>query len=77
MTNDTPGNRALAEAIEKAGGSQAALGKLIGVTQQTISNWLKSKIAAEYVLAIERETGVPRYRLRPDIYPPADWESAA
>lgn len=68
---------ALAEAIDRAGGSQAALGKLIGVTQQTISNWLKSKTAAEYVLAIERATGVPRHRLRPDIYPPTEKEAAA
>jgi DNA-binding transcriptional regulator YdaS (Cro superfamily) len=76
MTNKDSG-LALAEAIDRAGGSQAALGKLIGVTQQTISNWLKSKTAAEYVLAIERATGVPRHRLRPDIYPPPEEEAAA
>jgi DNA-binding transcriptional regulator YdaS (Cro superfamily) len=62
---------ALLKAI-KVKGSQASLAKSIGVTQQTISNWLtKSKVgvAPEYVLPIERETGVSRHELRPDIYP--------
>lgn len=69
-------NSALAEAVKRAG-SQAALAKAIGVTQQTVSNWLKAKTAAEYVLAIERETDVSRHLLRPDIYPPPQSGAAA
>ncbi|MCG9054743.1 helix-turn-helix domain-containing protein [Laribacter hongkongensis] len=43
-------------------------GKL--VKQQHISYWKKSeKVPAEYVLSIERETGVSRHELRPDLYP--------
>jgi DNA-binding transcriptional regulator YdaS (Cro superfamily) len=70
---------ALRRAIEIKG-SQAALAESIGVSQQTISNWLtKSKVgvAAENVLAIERETGVQRHELRPDIYPPPQSMEAA
>lgn len=61
-------------------GSQAALAESIGVSQQTVSNWLKKTkagVAAEYVLPIERETGVPRYELRPDLYPPPQPMEAA
>jgi DNA-binding transcriptional regulator YdaS (Cro superfamily) len=63
---------ALARAIEVKG-SQAALAESIGATQQLVSYWLKKSkngVSAEFVLPIERETGVPRYEIRPDIYPP-------
>lgn len=76
MTNDALPNPALAEAVRRAG-SQASLAKAIGVTQQTVSNWLKAKTAAEYVLAIERATGVPRHEIRPDVYPPPAEGAAA
>lgn len=63
---------ALAKAIEIKG-SQAALAESIGATQQLVSYWLKKSkngVSAEFVLPIERETGVPRHKIRPDIYPP-------
>jgi len=52
-------------------GSQTALAKNIGVSQQRLNNWLHrdKRIPAELVLPIERATGVSRHDLRPDLYP--------
>ena len=58
------------EAIERAAaavGGPAALGRLIGVTSQAISQW--KKVPAERVLAVEVASGVSRHELRPDLYP--------
>jgi YdaS antitoxin of YdaST toxin-antitoxin system len=38
------------------------------VTPQAISQW--KQVPASRVLKVESATGVPRYRLRPDLYPP-------
>lgn len=64
---------ALAQAV-RAAGSQSAFGRLIGKRQSTIFEWLKEgrPLPAEHVLTIERETGISRHRLRPDLYPPED-----
>lgn len=69
---------ALQTAIERCG-SQAALAERIGVRQTLVSYWVtkaKAGVPAEYVLPIERITGVPRHELRPDIYPPQSHEAA-
>lgn len=69
-------NEALKRACELAGG-QKPLADRIGTTQSQVWYWLtKSKrgVAAEFVLPIERETGVSRNALRPDLYP-ADAET--
>jgi DNA-binding transcriptional regulator YdaS (Cro superfamily) len=58
----------LERAIEIAGG-QAALARLVGKKQGHIWHWLQvDRVPGEHCLAIERETGVSRYELRPDIY---------
>ncbi len=59
----------LAEAVERAG-SQAALAREIGCTQQAISERIKGgkPTPSEWVVAIERATGIPRQQLRPDLY---------
>lgn len=61
----------LEEAIRAAGGI-GALARSLGISQPSVSNW--QRIPAERVLAVETLTGVPRTRLRPDLYPlePAD-----
>lgn len=62
---------ALKRACEVAG-SQERLAKRIGTTQSQVWYWLtrsKRGVPAEFVLPIERETGVPRFELRPDLYP--------
>jgi len=60
----------LERAIEAAG-SQDALARKLGTSQQRIWNWLHRdrRIPAEVVLPIERETGISRHELRPDLYP--------
>ncbi len=55
----------LARAIQKAG-SMRKLADKLGISQQAISRW--RKVPAKRVIAIERTTGVPRERLRPDLH---------
>jgi DNA-binding transcriptional regulator YdaS (Cro superfamily) len=52
-------------------GSQSALAKICGCTPGNINQLVqkKSDLPAEYVLAVEAATGVPRHALRPDLYP--------
>lgn len=63
----------LAKAV-RAAGSQVAFGALIGKRQSTVQEWLARNrdLPAEYVLRIEAALGIPRYELRPDIYPPEE-----
>jgi DNA-binding transcriptional regulator YdaS (Cro superfamily) len=63
---------ALKRACDLAGG-QTQLADRIGTTQSQVWYWLfrsKKGARAEFVLSIERETGIPRHELRPDLYPP-------
>jgi DNA-binding transcriptional regulator YdaS (Cro superfamily) len=72
-------NEALKRACGLAGG-QKPLADRIGTTQSQVWYWLeKSKrgVPAEFVLPIERETGVPRSELRPDLWPVEVEESRA
>lgn len=62
----------LQAALDKAG-SQVRLAEVCGVSQPTVWGWLNKgsgRIPGEYVLSIERELGVSRHLLRPDLYPP-------
>lgn len=65
----------LERAVELAGG-QLALAKKIGTTQSRVWNWMNRdrfrRAPAEFVLPIERVTGVSRHELRPDLYPIED-----
>lgn len=52
-------------------GSQNKLAKAIGVHQQRISDLMRKKnghVPAELVVAISEATGVPRQKLRPDLF---------
>lgn len=72
-------SEALKLACDRAGG-QSRLARLIGTTQGQIWYWLtKSKhgVPAEFVLPIERETGVSRASLRPDLFPESSEEARA
>lgn len=55
----------LQEAIRAAGGI-SELARRVGVSQPSVSNW--RRVPAERVLAVEAATGVPRAKLRPDLY---------
>ena len=60
----------LAEAVAIVGG-QTQLAECLGVSQQRVWWWLhraNGRVPAEYVVAIERATGVSRCRLRPDVF---------
>lgn len=61
----TPAGRALEEAIANVG-SVSVLAGLIGVTRQAVHAW--AAVPAERVLDVETATGVPRWRLRPDLW---------
>lgn len=67
---------ALLRALSAVDNNQSEFARRVGCTQQIVSYWLANEcaIAPQFVLAAERETGVPRHDLRPDIYP---HESAA
>lgn len=58
-------------AAAKAYCSQQAMGDACGVTQPTVWRWLhqSKQLPAEHVLQVERDTGISRHDLRPDIYP--------
>ncbi len=55
----------LSEAIRAAGGV-SELARQIGISQPSVSNWLR--VPAERVLAVESATGIGRAVLRPDLY---------
>lgn len=62
---NTP-KEALEAAISAADGV-SALGRLLGVGQNYVSNWrARGLVPVERCAAIERTTGVPADRLRPD-----------
>lgn len=70
MGIETQQDTALARAVRQAG-SQSAFGRIVGKRQSTIFDWLSNStpLPAELVLLVERETGVSKHDLRPDIYP--------
>ena len=55
----------LSAAIQAVGGV-SELARRVGISQPSVSNW--DKVPAERVMAVEAATGVPRVRLRPDLY---------
>lgn len=55
----------LSEAIEAVGGV-TELARRVGIAQPSVSNW--DRVPADRVIAVEAATGVPRMRLRPDLY---------
>jgi len=63
----------LNDAIRVAGGL-SELARRIGISQPAVTNW--ERVPAERVLAVEAATGVPRIRLRPDLYGDAKPEAA-
>lgn len=68
-TKPTP-YEALMLAIDKAG-SQAEIARIAGVSGPAVWKWVQSskRVPAEFVIKIEKATGVSRHDLRPDIYP--------
>jgi DNA-binding transcriptional regulator YdaS (Cro superfamily) len=59
----------IALAIKKAGGVRA-LARMLGVAHQALMGW--RRIPASRILQIEMLTGIPREKLRPDLYAPRE-----
>lgn len=61
---------ALKEALTRAG-SQSALARICGVSQAAVWKWIDGGkcLPPQHALTVERETGVSRHALRPDMYP--------
>jgi DNA-binding transcriptional regulator YdaS (Cro superfamily) len=59
---DEPGLRL---AVDKVG-SKRRLARLLGLTQQTVYGW--TRLPVKHLDVIERQLGIPRERLRPDLY---------
>lgn len=47
-------------------GSYSQLSRYAGLTSTSAWNW--KRIPAEHILEIEKNTGIPREKLRPDLY---------
>lgn len=50
--------------------TQADLAARLRIGAPTLCKWEKGRVPAERVLDVERETGISRHELRPDIYGP-------
>jgi DNA-binding transcriptional regulator YdaS (Cro superfamily) len=59
--------------------TQVALAEAVGVTPQAVSDVLKrgKRVPAEWCLKLERATGTPAHRFRPDLYPPPQDEETS
>lgn len=49
-------------------GRRIAVARRLGVSPSTITRWAVEGIPSDRILDIERETGIPRYELRPDLF---------
>jgi DNA-binding transcriptional regulator YdaS (Cro superfamily) len=49
-------------------GLLSLVARALGVTRGAVTKW--QQVPAERVLAVEKATGIPRERLRPDLYKP-------
>lgn len=62
----------LAEALAAVDKNQSELARICGCTQGAIWQMLNKpepRLSVPYVLKVEAALGIPRHRLRPDIYP--------
>jgi DNA-binding transcriptional regulator YdaS (Cro superfamily) len=48
------------------------LSRTLRLNKATLTRWSQGGVPAEKVLLVERATGIPREKIRPDIYPPED-----
>ncbi len=48
--------------------SLAEVGRQLGVTRVAVWNWFHIQVPVSRLLDLERITGIPREKLRPDLY---------
>lgn len=66
MHEDNP----VTEAISSAGGVTKFAARFpYQISHQAIRKWERYRVPAERVLEFERVSGIPRHRIRPDLYP--------
>lgn len=70
MTDQQPEALAELRAFCARHGNQVRLAEAVGVSRQAVSRWLQAgQVGADYVLTVERCTGIHRHFLNPRIYP--------
>lgn len=47
---------------------RAELARAMGLNRSQITRWEQNGVPASRVVEVERVTGIPRYKLRPDLY---------
>ena len=62
---------------DQTGKTLAALAEVLSVNKSTVLRWEEGKVPVERIADVERETGISRHDLRPDIFGPADAGAAA
>lgn len=62
-----PDLRALRDEAVTAAGGPTRLAEILGISDAAVCQW--EHIPHKRVLAVEKASGVPRTRLRPDLYP--------
>lgn len=65
----------ICEQAKEAAGGPSKLAKALGITSQAVSQW--RRMPAEYVLEVEKITGISRHKLRPDVFGAEGDEAAA
>ena len=58
---------AVVRALKKSGGTLETLAAKIGITPQAVAMW-GPRIPIDHVAMIEKLSGVPREKLRPDVF---------
>ncbi len=61
--------------MKKLNKSQIALH--FGITRQAVQEWFTNQVPANRVIELEKITNIPRHELRPDIYPPEEYDKAS
>jgi len=60
------------KAIEDFGGVTKLAAALGEISYQAVRKWEVSGVPPRRVLLFEKVTGLPRHKIRPDIYPPEE-----
>jgi DNA-binding transcriptional regulator YdaS (Cro superfamily) len=61
--------------VARAGGA-SVLARYCGVRPQSVQDWQRRNVVPPLrVLGCERASGIPRWQIRPDLYPPPESET--
>jgi DNA-binding transcriptional regulator YdaS (Cro superfamily) len=71
VENDKKIDAGWAAVIAAIGGgsrAQSKLARILGVKRQVVNQWKHNRIPVGWIVRIEKATGVPRQKLRPELY---------